>query len=132
MTLDERKEKAVYLKHNGCNCAQAVLMSYSDILGLNDELLLKISSGFGQGMGCMKATCGALIGAVDCCGILNDTGVATKFLAKEMIQGFEEKSGATICEDLKGIKTRVVLCSCEDCIRNAIDVMDTTLNKYKK
>ena len=40
MTLDERKEKAVYLKHNGCNCAQAVLMSYSDILGLNDELLL--------------------------------------------------------------------------------------------
>ena len=28
--------------------------------------------------------------------------------------------GATICRDLKGIDTGKVLCSCENCVRNAV------------
>ena len=33
---------------------------------------------------------------------------------------FAELCGATICRDLKGIGTGKVLCSCEDCVRNAV------------
>ena len=35
--------------------------------------------------------------------------------------------GATICKDLKGKDTGVVLCECDDCIRNAIRAFDEVL-----
>ena len=59
----DRKEQAVTLKHNGYNCAQAVLCAFADETGLSEDLLKQIGAGFGAGMGCMEATCGALIGA---------------------------------------------------------------------
>ena len=59
----DKKELAVTLKHNGYNCAQAVLCSFVNETGLSEELLKQIGAGFGVGMGCMEATCGALIGA---------------------------------------------------------------------
>ena len=33
---------------------------------------------------------------------------------------FKEKSGATICGELKGVGTGKVLCECDDCVRNAV------------
>ena len=37
----DRKEYAVELKHNGYNCAQAVLCSYAEKTGLTSEQLMK-------------------------------------------------------------------------------------------
>ena len=59
-----KEDIAVNYKHNGCNCCQAVLLSFSDELGINKDTLKILGAGFGAGMGCMKANCGALIGAV--------------------------------------------------------------------
>lgn len=70
-------------------------------------------------MGCMESTCGALIGAVMVAGILTD-GKGTPRISKELVQNFERKCGATICKDLKGIETGKVLCSCPECVRNAV------------
>ena len=40
--------------------------------------------------------------------------------SRALMSRFKELSGATVCRDLKGIGTGKVLCSCEDCVRNAI------------
>jgi C_GCAxxG_C_C family probable redox protein len=128
MDFLDKKEYAVYLKHNGYNCAQAVMMVYKDRVGLSEELIKKLGSGFGSGMGGMKATCGALVGANMILGMLNNSNMATKFYAKDMADKFIERSKAISCRDLKGLETHKILCSCEDCIRNAIDILDETLN----
>lgn len=131
MTLEERKERAVYLKHNGYNCAEAILITYSDLIDLDKDTLVKIGSGFGSGMGGFEATCGALVGANIVLGILNTTDIKTKFISKEMVSEFKNMSGALLCKDLKGIETKHVLCSCEDCIRNAIEILDKKSNEMK-
>ena len=70
-------------------------------------------------MGCMEATCGALIGAVMAAGVFTN-GLSTPRCAKEILKRFQKKCGATACRDLKGRDTGVPLCSCTECVRNAV------------
>ena len=118
MTIEERAARAVELKA-GCNCAQAVVLSYADKLPLEEETLKKLAAGYGGGMGCMDGTCGALVGAVMAAGMLTD-GQGTGRYAREILLGFRERCGATICKDLKGVETGKVLCPCTECVRNAV------------
>ena len=118
MTIEERAARAVELKA-GCNCAQAVVLSYADKLLLEEETLKKLAAGYGGGMGCMEGTCGALVGAVMVAGMLTD-GQGTGRYAREILLGFRERCGATICKDLKGVETGKVLCPCTECVRNAV------------
>ena len=118
MTIEERAARAVELKA-GCNCAQAVVLSYADKLPLEEETLKKLAAGYGGGMGCMEGTCGALVGAVMAAGMLTD-GQGTGRDAREILLGFRERCGATICKDLKGVETGKVLCPCTECVRNAV------------
>ena len=67
----------------------------------------------------MEGTCGALIGAIIVAGFLTE-GKATPRYSKQIVEKFQELSGATICKDLKGITTGKMLCSCPDCVSNAI------------
>ncbi len=122
-----RAEKAVEYKHNKNNCCQAVLKAFADQLPFDEKTLGALGSGFGNGMGCTEATCGALCGAVIAAGLLNDCGKPTTVQSKAMLKAFKEASGATVCADLKGVKTGIVLCSCDDCVRNAVDVLEKSL-----
>ena len=47
---------------NGYNCAQAVLLAFSDELEIDEKTLALISSSFGGGMGRMREVCGAVSG----------------------------------------------------------------------
>ena len=114
----KRAEQAAEYKKK-FNCAQAVIMAFKEEIGLSEEKLLAMGSGFGSGMGGMEATCGALCGAAMTMGFLNKSGQPTKLLTSEMLAEFKEKAGATICKDLKGIGTGKVLCPCPDCVRIA-------------
>ncbi len=127
MNLEERIEKAIELKHSGNNCAVSILLVYNDLLNLDTNLLKKLGSGFGSGMGGMKATCGALIGANLVLGLLNNSEIQTKMISKDMLNEFEEKCKATLCKDLKGIETRQVLASCEYAIETSIRILDSKL-----
>mgnify|MGYP002562591522 FL=1 len=127
MTIEERAARAVELKA-GCNCAQAVVLSYADKLPLEEETLKKLAAGYGGGMGCMEGTCGALVGAVVVAGMLTD-GQGTGRYAREILLGFRERCGATICKDLKGVETGKVLCPCTECVRNAVLAAGAALGK---
>ena len=127
MTIEERAEYAAELKATGqCNCTQAVLKAFEDKLPVNSEELMKLTAGFAAGMGCMESTCGALIGAVMTAGVLTE-GKGTPRFSREILQKFSEKSGATICKELKGAETGKVLCECPECVRNAVLALGETL-----
>ena len=118
MTLEERIEYAARRKKE-MNCCQAVLVAFDDKLGKSEDELLRLGSGFGSGMGTMEGSCGALVGAIMVSSLLSPDGEARNN-SRAIMSRFKELCGATICRDLKGIGSGKVLCSCEDCVRNAV------------
>ena len=120
MTIEERALKAAGLKERGeCNCAQAILSVFNDVLNLDNQTLMELGAGFAAGMGCMESTCGALIAAVMVAGKIS-AGKGSARLAKTILADFKEKSGALVCGDLKGVKSGKVLCECPQCVYNAV------------
>ena len=81
-----KQELAVQLKHTGCNCCQAVLCAFAEESGLSELQLRQIGAGFGAGMGCMEATCGALIGAQILLGLKTYSGKPILSTAKLLHQ----------------------------------------------
>ena len=118
MTINERMNYAA-LRKKEMNCCQAVLVAFADEAGRSEEDLLRLGSGFGSGMGTMEGTCGALVGAIMVSSLLSEKGAAMA-ASRAIMPRFKELCGATICRDLKGIDTGKVLCSCENCVRNAV------------
>ena len=88
-----KQELAVQLKHTGCNCCQAVLCAFAEGSGLSELQLRQIGAGFGAGMGCMEATCGALIGAQILLGLKTYSGKPILSTAKLLHQMFVQKCG---------------------------------------
>ena len=123
----DRKEKAIDHKHNGCNCCQSVLLAFADKSGMAEEDLKRLGSAFGGGMGCMEGTCGALSGAGIILGLNKYQGKPVGRDAAALHKSFTEKCGASICKDLKGRDTGVVVCGCDDCVRNAVAALEEVL-----
>ena len=127
MMLDERMDYAAQRKKE-MNCCQAVLVAFADKLGKSEDDLLRLGSGFGSGMATMEGTCGALVGAIMVSSLLSPDGEARNNSRAIMSRFKELCGGATICRDLKGIETGKMLCSCEDCVRNAVRAAGEALN----
>ena len=122
-----RSERAVMHKRN-YNCCQAVLLAYAPELGLPEDRLLAMGACFGSGMGSMDETCGALCGAQMVQGLLKYDNCRMNPQASQLRAEFEQRCGATCCKDLKGVGTdHGPLCSCEDCVRNAVKSLEELL-----
>lgn len=124
-----KAEKAVEYKHSGYNCAQAVLAAYADELSLDDDTLKAMGAAFGVGMGTFEATCGALCAAQMILGLKKYMGRPILSDAKEVCHEFKDLCGSIKCSELKGIETGKMLCSCDDCVRNAVKVLEQHINK---
>ena len=127
--MSEKQEKAVELKQRTgdahYNCCQAVACVFSNEVGIDEETLKKLGAGFGLGMGCMEATCGALCGAQMILGLKKYQGKPIRQNAAELHKKFVEKCGASICKDIKGVNNgNKILCSCDDCVRNAVELVE--------
>ncbi|MCR5216483.1 MAG: C-GCAxxG-C-C family protein, partial [Lachnospiraceae bacterium] len=70
---------------------------------------------------------GALIGAIMVAGCLTK-GQATPKYSRQIVDRFQELSGATICKELKGIESKQKLCDCPDCVYNAITALGEVLS----
>src|SRR5512142_3384750 len=60
---------AVAYFNQGYNCAQSVAAAYADEFGLDVATALKMTAGFGGGMGGLRETCGAVSGLVFIAGL---------------------------------------------------------------
>ncbi len=129
--MTAKQERAVELKNRTgdahYNCAQAVACVFAEEAGLSEETLKKAGACFGLGMGTMEATCGALCGAQLVQGLAKFEGKNLRENAKELYKAFAEKCGGSLCKELKGVGTGKVLCSCDDCVRNAVALLEERL-----
>ncbi|MBR5515430.1 MAG: C_GCAxxG_C_C family protein [Clostridia bacterium] len=102
------EEKAKELFKEGYNCAQAVFLAFEDVIGVNRETALKLSSSFGGGMGRMREVCGAVSGMFMVLGCLygyDDPKAATEkmdhyVLIREAAQKFKDENGSIICREI--------------------------------
>jgi len=127
MDINEAAKIAVEFKQqHGCNCCQAVLLALKDQVNMSEEELRRLGAGFGLGLGNMEGTCGALIAAAIIAGF--NTNV-TKAAVRELNERFKGMCGAITCEDIKGRYTGKILCSCDDCVKNAVLAYGEMLEK---
>lgn len=106
--MENKREKAINLFENGCNCSQAVLLAFAEEFDLNKEKAIALSVPFGGGMSKQGKTCGCLSGALMVIGLKfgkDSTKVIANrgnsyIMGKEFIHRFYSEFGAIDCRDL--------------------------------
>ena len=91
----------------GMNCAQAVLLSFSEETGLDKETLLKLALPFGGGMGRMRLTCGAVTGMIMAYGLIK--GVGTTPTHDEKMDNY--KGVQELCNEFKSLNRGTIICA---------------------
>jgi C_GCAxxG_C_C family probable redox protein len=112
--MESRKDAAVECFRSGFNCAQAVFSTYAEDFGINKTEALRISCGFGGGMGRLQETCGAVTGAIMLIGCKHgktkkedtESTETTYKLVQEFWDEFIAKHGALTCKELLGCNIR--------------------------
>jgi C_GCAxxG_C_C family probable redox protein len=143
--MKNRTEIAVSKFSEGYNCAQSVLYSYSDALGLDKNTALEMACGFGAGMGRKGEVCGAVSGGIIVIGAKygrgdKDDRTATELTYKktrELMDRFEKKHGTFICRKLlhgcelttdEGQKhfkeSNLSNTICQPCVRSVVEILD--------
>ena len=100
--------KAGQLFLSGSNCAQAVVVAFSDVTGMDEQTSARISSAFGGGMGRMREVCGAVSGMLMVLGLLYGYDTPGDDVSKkaqyETIQAlsaqFREQVGSIVCREI--------------------------------
>ena len=103
-----KREIAIDYFNNGYNCAQSVVMAFSEDFGIDKKTAAMMSEGFGGGMGRMRLTCGAVTGMFFVVGLKYSKGAPKDMenrmkiyeTVRKLSAEFESKMGSTVCSDL--------------------------------
>ena len=106
-----RRETAIANFKKGYNCAQAIVLAFEDMLPIDKELLSKMASSFGGGMGRLREVCGSVCGMFMVTGLLygydepETGGKKAEHYARiqQLARRFEEKHGSIVCRELLGM-----------------------------
>ena len=94
---------AVEYFKSGLNCCQAVVLAFQKETGIDEDVLKKLSIGFGGGLGRQRLTCGAVSGMCMVISSLKSDGV-DKLSIYSLIQSacneFKQQTGSLSCADL--------------------------------
>ncbi len=143
----ERKTLAKRHFYDGLNCAQSVLYSFKEDVNISDSELLKLSAGFGGGMGKLQRTCGAVTGAFMVLALTDKFLIASDQTSREstndLIRNFDAEfvkiHKTTQCRELLGVdfltedgvkkfedlnlKKKV----CKKCIHDSVTILETLI-----
>ena len=100
--------KAAELVLRGYNCAQAVVVAFGDVTGLEEKYAARLISSFGGGMGRMREVCGAVSGMLlvlgDLYGYCEAQDTAGKKQLYKDIQdlagAFRHRIGSIVCREI--------------------------------
>lgn len=139
---DSLNEKATTLFLEGYNCAQSVLLAMFEHWNGISNLIPKIATAFGGGIGRCGSVCGALAGGVMALGIkygTNEPSAEKRLKAYELAhrfyKQFELKNGSVLCRELIGYnlsdplelekarQTKVFEKKCTNYVKNAIEIL---------
>ena len=128
--METRKHIASEKLQSGThNCAQAIVSTYADIIGLDETTAQNIANAVGGGMGNMEGTCGALVGAGIVLGLATTDRAKSRAGMRQVMMRFQERNGATQCKLLKGVGTNIVLRECSGCVADAAEFLEEQLDK---
>ena len=104
----EHKYLAADLFLEGYNCAQAVVVAFTDLTGMDKQKAAKLASPFGGGMGRMREVCGAVSGMFMVLGQLygydnSDADAHKKALyhqVQALAEQFRAQNGSIICREI--------------------------------
>ena len=135
-------EKAATRFLEGYNCAQSVLLTMFEHWNGENELIPKIATAFGGGIGRCGSVCGALTGGVMALGIkygTNEPSLEKRLKAYELAQKFykrfEKQHGSVLCRELirydlsvseeleKARKARIFEEKCVNFVRKAVETL---------
>lgn len=143
-----RIDQAVSKFSEGYNCAQSVLYSFCDEFQIDEDLALKMSCGFGAGMGRMQEVCGAVTGGIIVIGLKygrgrnddNEAKEVTYAKTREFMERFSEKHGTYACRKLlngceltteegqKYFKENDLLNkACKLCVESAVEILNNII-----
>ena len=146
-----RKEKAMQLFEEGYNCAQAVVLAFEDLHGMDRKAAAALSSSFGGGMGRLREVCGAVSGMFMVAGMLYgyDDPQAREEKSEhyariqELAAAFEKENGSIVCRELLGLSVKKQEPTpevrtaeyykkrpCKELVGQAAEIMEEYLEKY--
>ena len=110
--LEDRVQRAVELFMQGYGCCQSVVCAFADLYGLNDDMALRVSAGFGGGVGRLRMMCGACSALVILAGLERgqtrgedrEGKAACYQLVRELLETFKQRNGSIICAELLKMK----------------------------
>ena len=140
-------EQAVTNFGQGFNCAQSVCAAYAERFGIDRATALRMSAGFGGGMGRLGGTCGAVSGALMVLGLKygatsTDNSTAkeeTYAQVREFVQQFTSREGSSVCKELLGCdistpegyaqakEQKLFSTRCKELVRAAAEVLEEML-----
>ena len=131
--METRKHIASEKLQSGThNCAQAIVSTYADIIGIDEATAKNVANAFGGGMGNMEGTCGALVGAGIVLGLATKDKPMSRKCMRQIMMKFQERNGATQCKILKGVGTGVILRECIGCVADAAEFLEEQLENLEK
>ena len=140
LNMTTKQRSAMELHNKGYNCSQAVACTFCKDFGVDEEEMFRIAEGFGFGMGMMEM-CGALSGMTMIMGLAGSVGNPEKGpitkgktykTVKAHVLKFKEKNGSYLCRELKGAGSGKPLCTCEQCITDAVALTEEFLEGWRK
>jgi len=150
--MSSKTELAKQYHDRGFNCAQSVLATFSQDYGLGEEAALKISTGFGSGMGRLCEVCGALTGAFMVIGLKHGRVISdgTKYgpntettygLVAEVSRRFKDRNKSIYCRELighdlsipeereKARQAGLFATTCSKCIQDAVELVEDVVRE---
>jgi C_GCAxxG_C_C family probable redox protein len=111
ISKDETLKIADTSAENGFLCSEAVLMAINASLGIENELIPKIATGFGAGVARSGELCGALSGGIIALGMVFGrskdegglSGPDIYWFSGELVSRFRDKYGEVQCPKLLGL-----------------------------
>lgn len=96
----------------GYNCSQSVALAFSDFLGMSEEMIARVTSGFGGGVGRMREVCGAVSGMAFVISALYGYSDPKAFEAKAQLYSrvqqvaneFKNENGSVVCRELLALQ----------------------------
>jgi len=106
--LEDRIQRAVELFMQGYGCCQSVVCAFADLYGLDEDMALRISAGFGGGVGRLRMMCGTVSALVILAGLEKgqtrgedrEGKAACYQLVRELLETFKQRNGSIICAEL--------------------------------
>lgn len=143
-------DKAEQLFTQGYNCAQAVFSAFSEDVHLPLDMMMKLSSSFGGGMGRLREVCGACSGLFMAAGLLygyagpEEGAVKSEHYARirELAAQFEAVHGSIVCREILGRRAEVggtpekrteeyyAARPCVRCVRSAAEILEAYMKTH--